>query len=220
VKLAEQARDGGVDSAADVLAALAAEAPIAGASLHVELADALVHFDVANGDFAGKSEHQLGLLASACIAELLGEQAKDCMVRWQLQRDEQHLLLCAVPNGAVNGLVDAALAQQLQLASLSPSFAAQWNRHARGGWPEAAVFAVASDSNATIACVHQGVITTMSAGPGSAAGEAALDLHVDRLLAGLGADGEPAPAYLLVAAANTQPAFSSRWKRLTAEQTP
>ncbi len=232
-KVAEQVRDGGIAAAGDVLAALAGQAPVAGASLHVELADALVHFDVASGDFAGKSAHQLSLFASACVAELLGEQAKDCTVRWQLQRDERHLLLCATPNAVISALADAAIAQRLQLASLSPSFAAQWNRHARGRWPDAAVFAVASTNNTTIACVRHGVITTMSAGPGSSAGadarraaalssatgDAPLDLHVDRLLAGLGADGEQSLVYLLVTAAKPQPALSKRWRIVSTEPT-
>lgn len=243
-RIAAQARDADIDGVGALLQALAQQAPIAGASLHVAVADALVHFDVAAGDFGSQSARQLRTLASACATDLLGERAHDHALRWQLQRDERHLVICAIPNPVISALTVAAAAHKLRLTSISPNFSAQWNRHAHRPLPDNAVFAVSSGVNAMIACVRRGIITAMSNGPWCAGAQAeghrpypastgpehrkssgnanlgALDIHVDRLLAGLGFDSGDRSAYLLVTDADARSSLSRRWKVLSPIEAP
>lgn len=217
------------------LAALARQVPIAGARLHVQLSDALVHFDVVQGDFADKSARQLHSFAQACAAELLGERVNQHTLRWQLQCDERHLLLCAVPDALLEALKTAAHAHGLSLASCEPSFVAQWNAHARGALGDAVVFAVATGLNAMIACVRDGAITAVSNGPWfaerhcaasagllarqgmtDAADRSTLDLQVDRLLASHGFDAAEPWAFVVVRPRVHQAELSARWTMLPA----
>ena len=70
-----------------VLSELALVKSLKGLRLDIELADALVHLDVVEGDFDGNSERQLQSVARACVVELLGDAAENHEVRWQLQAD-------------------------------------------------------------------------------------------------------------------------------------
>lgn len=148
-----------------VLGELADATPLKGALLNVELADALVVMDVATGEFAGQSDRQLQTIAQACCAELLGAAQGQTEVRWQLQRDEKHLLICTLNQAVLAWLTEAAAQVELQLASVQPHFLRQWNVHAGKLRPGHGVFAVASGVHAVIACVAEGVITTLSRGP-------------------------------------------------------
>jgi hypothetical protein len=212
---------------------LAAQAPIAGSTLHVELSDELLHFDVAEGEFAGLGTRTLGTFAEACMAELLGEQAGACTLRWQLQRDERHLLVCALPRHWLDAIDAAARAHKLQVAGIRPRFERQWNRHLGALRSPVSVFAVAEGAHALIACVRDGVITALSSGPwcadvgqfsdsvvdrlmagmGLVGKESVtlLDLQVDRLLAGLGIDLAAPADFVLVCAGEPHVYLSQRW---------
>jgi hypothetical protein len=212
---------------------LAAKAPIGGSTLQVELADSLLHFDVVHGEFGGLAARTLSSLAEACVAELLGEQADEFSVRWQLQRDERHLLVCALPTPWLRRAESAAAAHDLRLESVRPHFSRHWNRWLAAQPAGNAVFAVAEQHQAVIACVRGGVIVALSSGPWFAdhaefsdssverllAGiglvgkerTAMIDLQVDRLLAGLGVDPFEACEYLLVSEAEPHPYLSDRW---------
>ena len=206
-----------------VVVELAGTTPLKGASLQVQLADPLVLLDVAVGEFAGHGDRQLQAIAEACCGELLGTTAARPEVRWQLQRDERHLLICALNPGLHALLAETASTHGLKLANVQPNFLAQWNRHAHALQPGHAVFAVASGVNAVIACVREGVITTMSSGPWLKAPPpvpgtggrveqliselhlepadprpALLDVRVDRLLASIGQDAAKQSAFVLV----------------------
>lgn len=218
-----------------VLAQLGRAAPLKGARLEVEWADALTHFDVVAGDFAGDSDRQLQAVASACVSELLGDAAQAHEVRWQLQSGGRHLLIVAIPREHLKVLSEAATRHGVTLDSVQPDFCTQWNEHAKALKRGAAVFAVASDREAVIACVDNGVIATMSSGawfdcnqptsgpavtvkrlmsglgldPAAKAG--LLDIRVDRLLASIGRDPSHQSAYVLVGPEMAEANVSSRW---------
>jgi len=237
VSVALEPEQGGTGAEAQALRQaldqLAGKAPLAGKTLHVELADALAHFDVVEGDFAALGSPTLASFAEACVTELLGDQAAQHIVRWQLQRDEKHLLVCALPRRWLEAVNSAAAAHRLTLASLRPAFDQQWNHHL-GGAPFAdGVFAVAEGVDVLVACVRKGVISALSNGPwfsdssefsdstvdrllagmGLAGKDTAalIDLHVDRLLAGLGVDPEAPARYVLVSGAPPNVYLSPRW---------
>jgi hypothetical protein len=216
-----------------ILAELGKTARLKGLRLEVEWADALMHFDVVAGDFAGDSDRQLQTVASACVAELLGDAAQAYEIRWQLQSDGHHLLIGAVQRGHLQALADAAMRHGLKLGSVQPDFCGQWNRHASALKPGAAVFTVASEREAMIACVVDGAIATMSSGAWIDASDpvpapdvrrlmsgfgldvapetSLLDKRVDRLLASIGRDPAHESAYILVAPELSDTEVSSRW---------
>lgn len=198
-----------------VLNDLASRTSIRGCRLEVELADSMLHFDIVAGDFAGWPARRLMSLAQASATELLGERAESHLVRWQLQRDEHHLLVCALPKPWMDALTEAAGELDLRLDGVRPVFARQWNRLLAGQRPAQAVFVVAEGSRATIACVRNGAITALSSGPWLADREAHessdasfIDMQVDRLLAGLGIAPDVAMQWLFVGASTR---LSKRW---------
>ncbi len=106
VESASTSKDGalarlGVDAKAQAQALdaaivdLAKTMPVEGTRMFVEIADSLVHLDVALGDFADHTDRQLHAVAAACVSELLADAA-DHEIRWQLQSDERHLMICAI----------------------------------------------------------------------------------------------------------------------------
>jgi hypothetical protein len=204
----------------EALTSLAASAPLAGARLSVELADARTHYDLVDGDFGASSERELRTIASACAAELLGEASSSHILRWQVQPGQGHLLICAIEARVIESVVDTARRFALKLVSLEPEFSAQWNRHA-GMLPRGnGVFGVTCGAHATVACVLRGGITALSSGAWADAATSvrsergartALDIRVDRLLAGKGVDSRRVGRYVLVAPDVSARALSTRW---------
>ena len=244
---ARPAQAGGAGLAAGVDAALrelAQAASLKGALLDVEVADALVHLDVVAGDFAAESERQLTAIAGACVAELLGEDAKEHEIRWQLQSDGRHLLIGAVARAQLQALAELAARHGLRLRSVQPDFCLQWNRHAKLLKPGAGVFAVACGRDAVVAQVARGTVFALSGGPwldrqhapGTSNAQAqrlmcglglepnasagALDLRVDRLLASAGSQREAQATYVLVAPQVSRKALSPRWTLIDREARP
>jgi hypothetical protein len=225
-----------------VLIELAEAGGIGGAQLDVELADALVHLDAVEGDFAGQSERQLQTMALACVTELLADTSADHEVRWQLQPGGKHLLIGAIARAHVQAFAEAATRHRLHLRSIQPDFCLQWNRHAAALKPGPSVFAVACGTDAVVAHVEQGAITTISHGgwldrssvtgaspvnvkrlmcglgldPAATAG--ALDIRVGRLLASVGQDEASQSAFVLVAPETAESALSPRWTVINREQ--
>lgn len=136
-----------------------------GASLSVEISDALVLLDVIDGDFLGNTDRQLDAIAAACAAELLGDPAGEQEIRWQLQSDDRHLLMCAMPRTYVQELSRIAQTYGLKLASVEPDFVRQWNRHSQVLGTGQGVFAVATRAHVAVAWATKGVISALSAGP-------------------------------------------------------
>jgi len=224
------------------LRGLAAVAPLRGAQLEVELADSLAHLDVVTGDFIASSDRQLGAIAAACVEELLGDAAKGHEIRWQLQRDGQHLLIGAVGRSQLQGLAEIAARHRLRLRSVQPDFCVQWNRHARLLRPGSGVFVVASGRDAVVSQVQRGNVCALSGGPwldrrGAADTQAQrlmcglglerdatagmLDLRVDRMLTGAGLRPEAQAAYVLVAPQVAHKTLTARWRVIDRElQTP
>jgi len=203
-----------------VLERLAATAPLRGARLAVELADARVHLDLVSGDFSAASDRQLRVVADACVAELMGDAAAGQAIRWQLQPDLTHLLICAVAQPEVDALVELAGRQGLRLVSLQPEFGAQWNRHAHRLQAGCGVFSVTCGGFATVACARGGTVTAISSGswleepplPGeSATAPGGLDARVDRLLASVGEDSANVGSFVLVAPDVSARRLAPRW---------
>lgn len=201
---------------AQLLDGLAQHSKIDGASLHVELADSLVHFDVVEGDFSALGTRTLSAMADASVAELLGDSASDYAVRWTLQRDERHLLVCALPERWLDTLSDAASTRRLGVASIRTGFRTQWNAQMAGTPAADAVFAVAEGAQVLITCVNSGVVTAISHGPWLAdsaePATALIDVHVDRMLTGLGLDLQAARDFVLVSAAPAPHPLAPRWQ--------
>lgn len=226
-----------------VLAQLGRSAALKGARMLVEWSDSLTHFDVVSGEFAGDSDRQLQAVAAACANELLGESAQAHEIRWQLQAGGRHLLIAAIPHDQLNLLDQACKQHALVLASVQPDFCTQWNRHAKALKRGPAVFTVASEREAVIACVVDGAIATLSNGPWLDRGRPGdghsvtvkrlmsglgidpaeksnvLDTRVDRLLASIGRDPAHESTYVLVAPAVAEGEVSSRWTVLNRRAT-
>ena len=231
-----------VQAIANVLAELDQASPVRGARLHVDLADSLVHLDVAEGEFAGVGDRELQAIAAACTAEILGDTANDQDLRWQLQSDDRHLLICAVSRHWTTLLSETAARLGLQLASVQPHFCLQWNLHSRVLQPGGAVFAVTSNDDAVIAYVTEGVISAISSGAWDDEGDASathlarvdrllsglgldrgapvgsLDMRVDRLLSCMGLDHTQPAAFVLVGADVSARALSTRWTVLPRDE--
>ncbi|MGZ5767152.1 MAG: hypothetical protein ACXWJ9_08130 [Caldimonas sp.] len=208
-----------------VLDGIELSAPVRGASLSVELADPLVHFDVVEGDFGAHGDRQLQSIAVACMGELLGEAAGEHEVRWSLQAGERHLVIAAVPRALIASLAAAAELRGLRLDSVQPAFGRRWNAFARGLKASTAVFASTSGAHAVVSCVVDRAVCAVSAGPwqedGGAAAEPAatasaeslslLDDRAARLLASIGIESSVESDYLLVSANAPGAAAASRW---------
>lgn len=224
-----------------VLAQLSLTKAVKGLPVTIELADALVHLDVVEGDFGASNDRQLQSVASACVAELLGDVAETHEIRWQIQAGGKHLLIGAIAREQIRALVEMAARHELTLRSIQPDFCVQWNRHSSALKPGAAVFAVACGREAVVACVAKGAVAAISSGgwldqsdePGaasvgvkrlmcgfgleSATTTGILDTRVGRLLSSLGLDSADQSSYVLVAPDITQSALSSRWTVLNRE---
>ena len=206
----------GVDA---LLASLAERTALRGARAEVEFADALVTLDLVDGEFADHSERQLRSIASACCIELLGADAGAQELRWQLQSDERHLLICALPRAAIGALTTALAAHDVTEQSVQPRLCASWNQHARQLGDGAAVLALASPAGTTIACLHDGAIVALGRFSSGAHGLIeALDAHVARLHASLGLDPSADGRYLLVADGIAPPQALQRWTLLPGAQ--
>jgi hypothetical protein len=228
VLIAESRAAAGPDSPPDAAAwagaaldELAQRHPIAGLPLRVQLADSLVHCDIAHGDFAGCSDRRLAAFASVATSEMLGDAA-GATLRWQLQRDERHLLVCAAPDTLVRHIVDAATRCRLRLRSIEPSFVGLWNRWLTTDLAPSCVVAFASQTNAVVACVRRGVITTLANGPWNSGTRdpGVFDMHVDRLLAGVGFEAEADLGHVLVHVGREPPPASERWKVVAGTRRP
>ncbi len=151
---------------------IAAQASLKHARLDVELSGALLHLDVVEGDFAGSADRELQAIAQACVAEMLGDEAAEHDVRWQLQRDDRHLLIVAIARARLAMFEDLAQRSGMRLRSVKPEFATLWNEFGKALRPGHCVFAVCTATDLSIAVVVDGTISSISTGPG-------IDLHDD-----------------------------------------
>ena len=214
------------DALQAVLDEIELASPLRGARLDVEVADPLVQFDVAQGDFAALGDRQLQSIALACMGELLGSAVADHEVRWSLQAGERHLVIAALPRALIAALAAAANLRGVRLASVQPAFARRWNTYARGLVTPTAVFASTSGAHAVVSCVVERALCAVSTGPwqdsdnptpdASAGATPAgaltmLDERAERLLASLGVEATDALAYMLVGPNVEAGAAPSRW---------
>lgn len=189
--------------------------------LRVVMSDACVHFDVVQGNYGGASDRHLQSIASACIAEILGEATSNQMVRWQLQPDLRHLLISSIDSRDAAAVTQAATRHRLQLHSLQPDFCVQWNRYASVLPARKCVFATVNEGYATVAYAQGGAIAALSGGPCFGGDDSpedgrdktlSVDERVDRLLASLGQNPGEVSNFILVTAAPERIPSVSRWK--------
>lgn len=186
--------------------------------LHVVLADSHFYFDLVKGDYRGTSDRHLQTIASACVAEILGGAGADRLVRWQLQPDMRHMLICAMLRQEVVLLDDSAARQRLSLRSLQSEFCTQWNAHSSQLPDSVGVFVVASSSHAVVAVVQAGSITALSAG--TTPDGKALEERAEQLLSSIGLDVEALTTFLLVQDRTSTLAVSQRWIAIDAARGP
>lgn len=178
-------------------------------ALHLILADSHFHFDLVSGDYRSASDRHLESIASACVTDILGNDGVDRLVRWQLQNDRRHLLICALANKDIILLDDAASHHSLCLHSLQSEFCTQWNAHAGALPNETSIFAVASTNHVVVVLTHCGNITALSCG--TYADNNALDDRVDRLLSGGGIEPSSPSTFMLVLEDSIGARASQRW---------
>lgn len=204
-----------------VLSELGAHAARQKPALRVVMGDACIHFDVVQGNYAGASDRHLQSIASACVAEILGEATSNQMVRWQLQPDLRHLLISCLDSRDAAAITQTAAHHGLQLHSLQPDFCVQWNRYASVLPAQKSVFATVNEGYATVAYAQGGAITALSCGPcfgGDNSPEngrnktLSVDERTDRLLASLGQNPSAVSNFILVTTAPECLPSVSRWK--------
>lgn len=203
-----------------VVSELDSTASALNAHLQVVLADSRVHYDVVSGDYGGASDRHLQAIANACIGEILGDQAPNQVIRWQLQPDMRHLLISSMDTQDVEFVVQAASRHQLSLRSLQPDFCRKWNLHARSLPNGTGVFATTCSNHLIVAYAKSGSITALSCGPGAnltgltAIGRLTkdtIDERVDRMLSNVGLNTADVKAFVLVAPDSETVSTSPRW---------
>jgi hypothetical protein len=150
---------------AALLQEIASQWPLKGVRLEIELSSALLHLDVVDGDFAGHTDRQLQGIAGACVAEMLGDAVADHEVRWQLQRDDRHLVIAAISRALLSMFQECARGFEMRLARVQPQFVTEWNSFGQALKPGHGVFAVAAARDLAIAAVVDGTISAISIGP-------------------------------------------------------
>jgi hypothetical protein len=188
--------------------------------LYAVVADCCAHVDVVKGDFSDSSDHHLDAIANACIAEILGHHAEKQLVRWQLQTDQQHLLISSMEEKEVAAILEVAVAHQLKVRSIQPDFFLQWNAYAAGRQAATCVFAMLNEGYATVAFAQRGVITCLSCGPclnrdGDASdglpGMQCVDDRSMRLLSSIGQAPDAVTSFVLVTPDPQPIPGGSRW---------
>jgi hypothetical protein len=210
----------GVERALDQLAA---QVPLKPAGVHIELADALVHFDVVRGEFGGHSPQQLAGIARVCLRELLGDSVDDSELRWHLQADGQHLWICAVPLPLLADLRDAVKQRGLRLRSLEPAFTASWNRYRKTFKPGLGVLARVSEDHAVVALARNGIVEALSTARCEAVlspvdsrqkQRSPLDMQVRQLVTSLGVDTRTIDHFVALAEPALLSTLGPHWERI------
>jgi hypothetical protein len=180
--------------------------------------------DVVRGDFSCSSDRHLDSIANACITELLGDNAARQTVRWQLQHDQQHLLISSIEERQVSGFLEVALNHQLKVHSIQPDFFVQWNAFASGKSTRNCVFATVNEGYATVAFAQKGIIQSLSCGPCLNRDEyltdqlrsvQCVDERTNRLLASIGQAFDDVSSFVLITREPHQIPDGSRWTRLS-----
>ncbi len=224
----------------EALLSLSQRADIRGAQLNVQVADNLAVLEVIRGepnDLIRSNHKQLQRLAEVAIAEVMGDKAANYDVRWHVQADNEHLFVCALPKVLLAGINSAAQAYGVTLARVEPQFSQVWNAslaQLSQTRAQQAVFLRASENEAVLGCVRNGVITQVSqalsmrndADTPNGIAEAAdnisqhvntmarLDAMVDRLLTALGEDPSQTWRFFASSQGLSRADFSPRWQLL------
>ena len=200
-----------------------------GVNVRVTLADCHIHFDLVSGDYSDASDRQLDSIASACVAEILGDRATGQVIRWQLQPDMRHLLISCIDNRVVDSIIQAVSLRRMSVKSVQPYFCQHWNQHAMALKNGNGVFATTGATQLIVTYARQGTITalsycsfgnspTQSVSDDRLADE--LDERVDRLIAGIGHDVDEISNYVLVASPGWEISPSSRWTVIKPTEEP
>lgn len=195
-------------------------APRRAIDLRIVLPGSRVHFDVVSGDYGGASDRHLQSIATACVVEMLGDDAARQMVRWQLQRDMRHLLISSMDTADVEDLIQISSQHRYSLRSLQPDFCTQWNQNVHALEGNNGVFASLGETHLIVAFVVKGSITALSYGPipGEPHGPPRnpqlineIDARVDRLLFSVGQNPSEISTFMLVASEQGFVPITARW---------
>lgn len=206
--------DVGLNEAAPALMAELSKKLSRKAALQLVLADTHFHFDLVQGDYRGSSDRHLQAIANACVTEILGDDRKERIVRWHLQPDCYHLLICALSSKDIALLEEGAAQHTLCLRSLQSEFCTHWNAYANALQDGNGVFAVASIGHVVLSLVQKGSITALSSG--AWADINALDDRADRLLSSVGMHAGKHPNFVLVVSHGMNVKVSQRWTVVSA----
>jgi hypothetical protein len=101
--------------------------------LNVEVADALVHYDVLTVDARRVRPVDLEHLAAVGLADTLGLDCNSLVMRCSVQPDGLSAVVCGMPLVLVNAIKQATDDSGWRLNRLEPGFAAFWNRYCAHG---------------------------------------------------------------------------------------
>lgn len=131
------------------------------ARVAVSIDNAFCWLDSVEGDFAAMRTRALDGIAQAALAEVLGDEAADHELRWQVQHDGRHMLLVAVPRSLMAAVQKAADENGLRIAALNATFVDQWNHCGRTLGIGDGVVALVRRGCATLVRVRGAAITAL-----------------------------------------------------------
>jgi hypothetical protein len=101
--------------------------------LNIEVADALVHYDVLTVDARRLRPVELEHLAAVGLADTLGLDPGSLVMRCSVQPDGLSAVVCGMPVALVNAIKQASGDTGCRLKRLEPAFVEFWNRYCKQG---------------------------------------------------------------------------------------
>jgi hypothetical protein len=178
--------------------------------LRVLVGDMWTRVCVIEGQFHRLNDRQIDLMVEVSLQELLDQSPARSDYRWQIQRGGRHLFASALLPGVAERATQIGADLGLAPASVSTHFAGAWNDADNPlTGRDSGVFAVVAGHYASVAWVHDGVLTGVTQG-GLPAGELALERRVTRDLAAWAVDGDARMKFVLYGA---DAPVAARWQR-------
>ncbi len=141
------------------LKGLPADTPLRRARAVVD--NELCWLDIVEGDFASMTQTVIAQVARASLIDALGAGLDEHELRWQVQRDGQHLVALAMPRSLIDALRAAIEGLGIRLVGISASLVDAWNRLDASSPLQHGVLACVQDGRATLARVQRRAITAV-----------------------------------------------------------
>jgi hypothetical protein len=133
--------------------------------LNVEVADALVHYDVLMVDARRLGPADLEHLAAVGLADTLGLDPSSLVMRCSVQLDGLSAVVCGMPVALVNVVKRASDDTGCRLRRLEPAFVVFWNRYCKHGKNPNALLARLRGSALMLGWVRDGKWQALAAEP-------------------------------------------------------